>query len=255
MDIWYKILAILGACAWLPPIIQLFIKYFTKVKITIIPYRIIEIGYNINGPIINLALALSAENSECLITNIEIQLHGPNQERHNLKWEWFEEKLYEIEYAASELGLTPIKKQQNAIAIKILKEGLVEKKVGFHETAYKINHDQAYNAINQQFELLSKNNQDVFQLKATQEYDKLKNLLENSLIWKEGTYDGIIKVTTLDKSRFFTENIKFRLSANQIRSLQANILSCVRVLENAYFPSEELYQPKWNWITTNILDN
>ena len=252
MDIWYKIIAIIGACAWIPPIVQIIIKLATKPKLTIFPHRSFQLGYTTNGPIINIGVALSAENSECLITNVDLDVKGPNNEQHQLKWQWLEEKLYEIDY--SELGLTPVRKQQNAIAIKVLKENLVEKTIGFHEHAFIVTNDISYKATTRKYELLIRNNQDIQGLRATQEYDTFRTLLSNSLIWKEGTYEANIKVSVLNISQPFNKKFKFIVSANDIQQLQSNIDVCLTLLERHYFPLEDEYIAKWNWVNPSVLN-
>lgn len=249
---WISIIAVVGACAWLPPIIQLLIKIFTKPKLTIFPHRTFELGYTTNGSIINFSLALSAENSECLVTNVELEIEGPNREQHRLSWQWIEEKLYEIEYA--QLGVTPVRKQQNAIAIKVLKENLVEKTFGFHENTFKSAYDRSFRATTQRFELLRRNGQDINTLRASNEFETFRTLLENSLIWREGAYQVTIKVNALNISQPFIKRFDFALTATDIQRLQTNIETCRTVLEQFYFPQQEVNAAQWNWINpTTIL--
>jgi hypothetical protein len=252
MDIFFKITAIVGACAWLPQIVKEINYLITKFKLTIILHGEIQVGYSVNGPILNLGTALSAENADCLVTNIEIDVVGPNQDQHNFKWQWFEEKLYEIEY--TEIGTTPVKKQQTAIAIKILEENLVEKTIGYHSPIFKNSYQQAYDNTNNQHELLVRNNNDVQTLRSTTEYDGFRNLLLNSLIWRQGVFSCKMRVTVLNIKKTFDKEFKFRLSANDIQKLQSNVDTCIKVLELHYFPTGEDYQANWNWINTNILD-
>src|SRR3569833_369141 len=221
---WVQIIAVIGACAWLPPINQLLINIFKRPKLTIFPHRTFELGYTTNGPIINLSIALSAENTECLVTNVEIELEGPNRAQYNLAWQWIEEKLYEIDY--SELGTTPVRKQQNAIAIKVLKENLVEKTIGFHEISFKSSYDQSFRSTTQHYELLVGNNQDTNSLRASNEYDTFRNLLENSLIWHEGTYKAKIKVNVLNIPQPYVKKFEFSLTAREIQRFFVFFVFC-----------------------------
>ncbi|WP_299289241.1 hypothetical protein [uncultured Mucilaginibacter sp.] len=249
MDI-YKALSVLGALAWLPPVISYFIKLYMKPKLTLIVHPQIEIGYTYNGSILNYDLAISAENKECLVTNIQTIIEGPNREEHRLDWQWFEEKLYEIDYN-NEIGSTPVRKKQNAIAIKILKEYLVEKRVGFHEASFKEKYQEAIDATNQKFELIIRNSQDPESVKLTTEYDKFKNLLESSLIWKEGNYKAKVLVKALNVKETFNTEFHFRLSTNDVKKLQSNTDFAIKVLEQAYIPKEG-FNVFWNWINPNI---
>lgn len=251
MDI-YDYLAILGACAWIPSLIGLIIKIITKPRLNIIVHKQIELGYTTNGSIMNLSMALSSENSECLVTNIEVEITGPNKQQHLLKWEWFEEKLYEMDYP--ELGSTPVRKQQNAIAIKILKESLIEKKIGFHDVNFKEEYSSKFSSVNESYNNLSQNNLEIEQLKSTKEYNDFKNLLNSSCFWKEGIYKGTIKVCALNLIEPFKKEIDFKLTGIDNRRIQTNIKTCEEVLENHYFPVGKEYHDQWNWVYPNTIE-
>ncbi|TGE19303.1 hypothetical protein [Hymenobacter elongatus] len=120
---------VIGACAWVPIIISFIKSRLTKPKLNIILHREAELGYTTFGPIFNVSMALSAENAESLVNKIEIDIQGPNQEKHRFAWDWFEERFYDIEY--TEIGSTPVTKRQNAVAIKVAKEGIAERKIGY----------------------------------------------------------------------------------------------------------------------------
>lgn len=53
----YDFLAVLGALAWLPFIIQMIREKLKKPKLKIIPDKQIEIGYTTLGPIFNINIA------------------------------------------------------------------------------------------------------------------------------------------------------------------------------------------------------
>jgi len=64
---WIIFIAILGAAAWIPHIIRLIIKIFSKPSLISINQKEIEIGFNTLGPIINFSLAFLAEKEKALI--------------------------------------------------------------------------------------------------------------------------------------------------------------------------------------------
>lgn len=279
MDL-FKWLSIAGALAWLPPVISWIVKFVTKPKLKIIVQKHAELGYTTNGSILNLWVAISAEDVGCLVTNIDLDLRGPNNAQHKLKWDWLEENFFEMAATSAELstaGPVSIKKNQNAIALKILREGFVEKKIGFQHTKFKDEYGILFELTNEQFTNITQSKQDIATLKASNDYNKFKNLFENSSIWQEGEYTATIKASVLNMNNPFEQKIKFKLSAIDIRTLQKNITTCAEVLERHYFPPPKQELPvrnpskepvpdsvetvtdtavtqiAWNWVNPNII--
>lgn len=60
--------AIIGAAAWTPHIIEWVYRFFARPKITVYPHKNPQIGYTFFGPIINIDLALLSEKKLLLLT-------------------------------------------------------------------------------------------------------------------------------------------------------------------------------------------
>lgn len=122
----YEVLAILGALAWIYPLAIWIQNILKKTKLEIINHNQLEIGYTINGPIINIDLAFSAIDKDAFIRKVTIMLEHENRENILLHWEWFEEVLYVMDLPDS--AIVPYRKNQKAIAIKVPRETLIEKR-------------------------------------------------------------------------------------------------------------------------------
>ena len=83
---WIILIAILGAAAWIPHLVQLFMKIFTKPKLITVNQKEIEIGFNTLGPIINVGLAFLSEKDKALIQKITLQLKHSSQASHLFRW-------------------------------------------------------------------------------------------------------------------------------------------------------------------------
>ena len=55
-------IAILGALAWTPHLVNLVREWLAKSKVRVITQREVEIGFTTYGPIFNIRLAFSVEN-------------------------------------------------------------------------------------------------------------------------------------------------------------------------------------------------
>jgi hypothetical protein len=245
---YFNLLAVLGALAWLPHLISLVSNLLTKPNLSIISHPELELGYTTFGPILNMQLAFSAENKEVLIQRIEIILKHDSNETHLLSWDWFEEQLLQMD--TPDQGPMPFKKNQRAIAIKILKESLVEKKIGFQEKKFKERHYELLNATKENYNNIIQSNQDITTLKVTKPYNDLHDFFKNSFIWKVGKYSVNMKVFIAKKDKPFEHNINFQLTNLDIKTLEANIKNCQDFIENSYIFGKLDFSPQWRWVNT-----
>ena len=246
MDNMFKILAVLGAMAWLPQLIIFIRNILTKPRLKIIPEYELELGYTTFGPIINTSLALVAEKKNALIEKIEIELTHENNDTHKFTWKWFEETLYTIDLP-DEAGSMPTKKNQTAIAINVLKDQLIERKVGFQQNSFQteqkiIVQNTVEDAIN-----LSKANKPIADIKASKNYNNLKDLYQNCFNWKVGGYIINYKIYESSISKPFMKQVMFQLTALDINSLKTNIEKCHSETERIYI-DPEIKLPLWNWV-------
>ena len=87
-------LAVIGAFAWLPTIIQWIRNYLKKPKLTKVSGKSFDVGFTTFGPIINMSLAFLSENKKALINKVQLELVHENNDTQKFSWVWFEEVLY-----------------------------------------------------------------------------------------------------------------------------------------------------------------
>lgn len=240
------LLSILGALAWLPFIINLIKDFLTKPKITIISDKQIEIGYTTYGPIINLYLAFAGEKKDALINKIKLILIHEKSEKQEFEWEWFEEELLEMEVPNA--GNVPYKKKQQAIALKLLKDNLIEKKIGFQVDSIKNERNKLINYLNEISENYIKESLDLKNLKAQKEYTDLISLSRNTFIWKVGNYKMTIEAYIYEKKENIRHNIKFKLTTLDLKKLEKNIDIINKIIESYYITHDTEYKATWNWV-------
>lgn len=245
MDTMFKILATLGALAWLPQLIIFIKNQITKPVLKIIPENQLEIGYTTYGPIINTRIALIAEQKKALIEKIEIELTHENNDTQKFKWMWFEETLYVVDLPDSG-GILPTRKNQSAIAINILKDELSEKKIGFQQNTFqteqkKLVQNTIEDAIN-----LSQAGKQIEDLHASKNFNDLKDLFQNGFNWKIGEYSILIKVYENSTKLPFTKKVTFKMTSLDVKNLKLNIEKCHSEIERTYI-NTELDLPSWNW--------
>ncbi len=246
----FNIIAILGALAWLPYIIQLVREKFKKTKLKIISEDQIEIGYTTLGPILNISLAFLGQNKNSLIDKIELQLIHKSQEVQNFLWIWFEESLLQVD-----LPKLPInyKKNQKAIALNVLVDSLVEKKIGFQNIEFKKQSDEIIKLVTEDLLNLKNSSKKIEELKSYANYNKALEFSENSFSWKVGIYQANFKVYISSDNKSFNHSFKFKLSNLDIRALHKNLETIKLSVENAFITQDEELLPKWEWVYVNKL--
>jgi|SRR5690606_8376176 len=245
MDTMYKILAVLGALAWLPQVIILIKNQLVKPTLKIIPGYQLEIGYTIFGPIINSNFAIVAENKKALIDQIEIELTHENNDTQKFKWKWIEETLHVVDLPDFS-GSMPTRKNQNAIAINIMKDELIEKKIGFQQNTFQSNQKKLVQSIIENIANLEKAAKPLEDLKASKNYNDLKNLYQNAFNWKVGQYSILIKVFENSTKKPFTKSVSFKMTSLDVNNLKVNIEKCDSEIERSYV-NAGIELPIWNW--------
>ncbi len=242
------VLSILGALAWVPPIISLFIKISKRPKISIFSNKQLEVGYTSFGPILNVNLAFLGENKNVLVNKMELQLIHENNETQHFTWEWFEEIMLQTD---SPGGPIPHRKNQQAIAIKIEKDQLVEKKIGFHQNNFKAEDNKLRKEVIENYLNILKNNQEISQLKITNPYNQLVDHYKNDFGWRIGVYTVVIKLYILEKKIPFEHKFKFQLDNIDVRALETNINLCMSLVEKDFVNSDKELKGNWVWRNPN----
>ncbi len=241
----FEILAIIGALAWIYPLAVWIKNILSKIELEILNHKQLEVGYTSNGPILNIDLAFSSSNKDAFIKKVYINLEHENKENLELTWEWFEEVFFEMDIPDS--GTVPYRKNQKAIAIKVPTGTLIEKKIGFQSQKYKAEYSKVFSDTNQKQINITKNQQNIDQLKTSNEYNDFQNLFKKHFPWKMGKYQGEIKVEIAERKEIFQQGFTFELTTLDIQNLESNIHTCQKLVEIHFVTPDPEYQAIWKW--------
>lgn len=240
------ILAIIGALSWAYPLIIWLDKRFTKTHLEIINHKQLQIGYTSFGPIINIDLAFSATKDDAFVKEVGIVLRHESNQTENFKWEWFEENLMEIQMPDTG-GILPYKKNQKAVALKVLTNTLAEKKVGFQKPIFHDQYSDQYQNTFEIYQSIVSKGGDISEIKRSKEYNAFEHFLRNNFIWKAGKYNGVIISKVANNKDTFKREIEFYLTSLDIRKLESNIQLCLDTLENTFVTQNQEFSVYWNW--------
>ncbi|MEX0707661.1 MAG: hypothetical protein WD078_06815 [Woeseia sp.] len=133
---WELILALVGACAWIPIAIGAVRKWIIKPKLDIVIGQQAEVSYTTNSTVCNLEIAARVHNKPALITRVELQLQHAQGRSFNLNWTGLSETpLRSQSTTGDEAEYT---RTLNAVAVQVLPNtDVVQRKVLFSDTAYR----------------------------------------------------------------------------------------------------------------------
>lgn len=249
-----EIAAYVGAAAWLPHLIQWGYHYFAKPLLTISLGRKIEIGFTQLGPILNIQMAFCVENKDMIVDEIKIDIQHQEGERRCFTWYGLGENVSEI---TDNLGnkQTVRKDQKEPIAIKVSKDGLIEKSVRFQDPRYHREiqiqmgelKDQARYILQKQIEPEVA----ISELFSSKQYLQACEGRRQHFWWKAGGYS--VRVGVQSKKSFLQDEAEFRfdLTQNDINLLQANCALVEAAVKNDLGKGLPDYEPiptKWRWV-------
>ena len=247
----YNLLAILGALAWIPPVLIFIRNKIIKPKINIITDTELEIGYSKLGPIINTSLAFISENKKALIKKIEAELTHENNDVQKFTWDWFEEILYQIDIPNT--GVMPTRKNQKAIAINLKNEELVEKKIGFQQNNFKKRRKELTQKTVEDAIIIDKSGKERKEINSKKSYNDLIDHYKHSFNWKTGDYSLKFIIFETSLKNPIEKKINFSLIPLDVNTLESNIELC-KVYHDNLLIDTKIENIPWRWVHPMIKD-
>ena len=149
----------------------------------------------------------------------------------------------------------PYKKNQIAIALNVIKDFMVEKKIGFQSEEFKEKLDEIGKLVNEDYANFKNTNRDLEEIKSTKNYNDLVNHFDNSFMWLTGKYIANIDIYVLKKKNPFKHKLEFELNPLDLRKLKNNIPLCKENINNIIFSPENSLEQNWQWAYCNDLKN
>jgi hypothetical protein len=249
---WIAWIAIIGAAAWIPHLINLIYSWCIKPSLYFSPAFSIEVGYSLFGPILNPSFAISSSRKDALLEKIELLVVHQSGERHNFIWQILDEKYFETKTITGER--IELRKSQPAIALKITIPGLIEKTIGFHDISFMEKSKEINIKLFEEEEHLSKTEPTNFpeSLFKTKTFEAASDLIKNGFYWKEGKYE--VRLFAYEKSlkKPHVEKFGFSLRKTDVDTLEKNIERTKQFLIETYLYKsgkiEKFSESPWNWV-------
>ena len=214
-------LAILGALAWTPHLLNLLRDWLTKSKVRVITQREVELGFTTYGPIFNIRLAFSVENKDIVISDLKIRLTHESGEERVFEWQGITQHMGKMTLPDS--SAMPFEKEQSVLAIKLNQKDIEERFVKFQDPAY----------LATQREYASKAAKKMAYLKAEEKYKPEAFLRESEMTdlysfnkhafsWKSGKYTASIEMQSPEQFDLVDNVRVFDLTPLDIEKMEKN---------------------------------
>lgn len=252
---WTLIISIVGAAAWIPPLLSLVNKWFTKPVLTITPSNQCEVGFTELGPILNIKMAITADNQNILIDRIEFKLSHDSGATHLFRWH----EITEVKGQMIVPGVAnqPVMQESEAIAMKILstdfkdvllRNRLEEHSEGLRKYDYELNKDRR--------RLFNNNQYDPAEFYTSKTVQDMQAFMQSQMIWKKGRYQVRCLVHARCAANVQIPALAFSLSDDDIVLMQKNCENLPRVIKNICLtgtPSaDQILGFEWHWLNKKV---
>ena len=246
---WTDLAALVGAAAWVPQLGSWIRGALSRPKLALFPSPSPEIGFMAYGTALNLPCVISASVDDAVIVAFEAELTHESGQRFTLPWRGLSESLAEIESSSGEVEHH--RRQQPALALKVITEEVAEQTVMFQDAQFQRRLLDAYSAVESRRDLIAQHERDLAkqstELFKSDEFAKLQDVVRGGLCWRAGEYRVQFRAQIAERSEPFEFDYRFRLSAQDIARLEENVAKLLKVLREGFTPGVTVAQAVWNW--------
>ncbi len=128
------IAAVVGALAWLPPIVIGLRAWLTKPVVRVITQPVPEVGFTTYGPILNIRVALTVTHKDLVVTGIRLVVTHESGERTVFFWRGIVQRMGTMTYP--QVGAVPFEKELNVLAMKVSQKDVEERFIRFQNAIF-----------------------------------------------------------------------------------------------------------------------
>lgn len=243
---WGQLVALVGAAAWLPPIVRL----FRRPKVTPFPGGQIEIGFTHLGPLFNPKLAFRAQRRDALITGIEYRVTHERGQETMFRCVQLVEHGAQTESTSGERAFH--QRLQDIVAIVVTPVAIVERKTISREfECLELLENLGINLGRATDRLRRQGTDWIDELTRSQEYTDIHRFLHDARTWQVGEYRVECTIQVAGQRRPSTCRFRFVLGDGAVEKLNANLGVIERNFRESLLPptagQEKPKETQPNW--------
>jgi hypothetical protein len=217
-----EILALVGALAWLPQILQWIANATKRPKLKLVSAPGIQVGYDLDGPTIGLTSSISTRRKDALISKITIKTLHEKGDQRQFTWRWFDEIQTRMRTATGETA--EFSKSQPAIALQVSTLTPAEKFIIFRDNEYSETGVTLLTAVMDHRDYLKSQEADTIDaLLKSKEFATFRDFYSGNMYWREGQYTFEVSLHEAHTKHIHTERFSLRLIKADIETLRKNI--------------------------------
>jgi hypothetical protein len=242
-------IAIIGALAWLPPIVGMIKQWISQPNVRIITQPTPEIGFTTFGPICNIRLAFSVKNKDLVVTGLKLVITHESGESRSFEWRGITQKMGQMTFP--ETGPVPFEKELNVLAMKLIERDIEERFVRFQELTFlqgKANVEKR--ALKKLAYLKQQGNLDLEKFLKSEEMADVYSNVKQAFSWKAGNYSVRFVLESPEKFEVSDDRYEFSLTPVDIEQLEENKKNIEQSYANEINPPTNAGKPepiRWNW--------
>jgi len=236
------IVAIIGAAAWAPQIVEWINDARKKPRLELIPAPTIVLGYTGYGPVVRLAVSLSSQHEDVIITNMTMLVQHESREERLLRWSSVTERL--ASFNVPEIEGLSMNRTQHVLAIKAITETLTEKYLTFNDLDFGRRAQEKINAAREHFiNLTDQGKLGRRELIHSKEFKEALQLLKDNVFWREGKYIVELRVCGKQLKHEHVDRFATNLTRTEIEGLNANMHYLEEGLEEYVTTGKPAHKP------------
>ncbi len=246
-------IAILGALAWTPHLINVVKFLFLKPKVRIITPKDVDIGFTTYGPIFNLRLALAVEHKDIVVSDIKIKLKHESGEEKLFEWQGITQHFGKMKMPDTEM---PYEKEHSILAIKLNPNEIEERFVRFQEPKFIQSKQELTNeAIRKLNYLNAEGKFEADDFLRGEEMTALYSFNKQAFTWKQGKYQVLIEIQSPEKFTLVDNIREFSLTHVDIEQLGKNKDQLELDYKGMVVGSDDVTRPRWQWCYPELVKN
>jgi hypothetical protein len=245
----FDIAAIVGALAWIPPVVIFVRGRIVTPVVEVITPRTIELGFSTFGPIINLHVAFVTSRKDLVVSDIRIRLKHESGETRIFSWQGIVQHLGRISNPGS--GQLLSEKEQSVLAIKLNQRDVEERFIRFQEEAYQIKKASIEEkALKQLLHLRAAQGFTPSAYHQSMEAKELCSYVKQAFPWKQGRFELTFEMKSRQRFRLVRDHFTFELNQIDIDMLEKNRDMVEPEYRNLIGQGTPGFTPEhvsWNW--------
>ncbi len=231
------ILALIGALAWIPPILE----WRRKPDVQIVSSEQIEVSYMAFGGVLNISCTFASFQKAALIESLKLSL----QHEDGARLEFFCVGLSESATAQSSSGERVFwNKETRGHALAIPQDSAVEKLVLFRDRAQSTAVRRFYERLVPLYQRLQANEGATWReaMRRTPEFDEYLRLVQNGQPWRRGKYSAVLTARVRGLSAPIQHRFAFEFSDADVRVVITNLEPLSRYVTSTLLESQPTMQ-------------